>query len=461
MTPTPDPTTSPSVSRRAVLGGVAAASTVAVLHPPPALAGPPRSARTTEIVDWIDRTARPLRGTDPALPWQDLHPLGRIAGRASILGLGESAHGTDDQFVLKHRITRYLVECHGFRTLAWEEAWGSGVAIDRYVCGGPGDPSRIVADAGFNLQNAAMLELMDWLRHHNLRRAPRRRVRFLGADVVQLREVQFTELEQHVAAVDPARTPALLRHLEPLRIQDNPGFHIYWYRQLSPAVQQELIGHARAVNDIVRRLPRRPSPVSVQDAALHALTLLGFYESYTADGERTDTRDAYIAEILRRWRRTHRDPIIYSAANAHTAAAPTQLVSFPPDPPTTRALVGGRLRATYGHDYVSIGITFDHGAIRAGWDTGRPRVFPVPVPPKNFVDHVLGQVSRGEYLLGLQGCHRGAVGRWLDHRGKLRVIGGAGYDPSHDRAYSMTLDPWGPAFDALVHLDTVRASRLP
>jgi hypothetical protein len=34
---------------------------------------------------------------------------------------------------LKHRVARYLVENLGFRTIVWEEGWGSGVAIDRYV----------------------------------------------------------------------------------------------------------------------------------------------------------------------------------------------------------------------------------------------------------------------------------------------------------------------------------------
>lgn len=462
MNPITSPGRDTHVSRRAVLDAAAVAALAVPLRPAPALSSPARSGPDADgILDWINHPTDPLRGTDPDLPSRDLHPLERIVRGAVIVGLGESAHGTHDQFALKHRITRHLVEHGNFGTPRLGRGVGFWVAIDRYINGGTGDPAAIVNDAGFNLQNAAMLELMTWLHHRNLRRPPQRRVRFLAADVVQLRDLQFTELERHVAAVEPSLTPVLMAHLEPLRIQHTPGYQIYWYRQLSHQAQHELVSHARAVLDLVHQLPNRPSTVCAQDAEMHALTLVGFYESYTREGERTDVRDAYIAQILHGWRRTHRRRIIYSAANAHTAATSTQTISFPPNPPTERALAGGRLRAHYGDRNISVGLTFDHGTILAGWDTGHPRVFPVPAPPTTFVDHLLGQATRDDYILGLRGHHSRAVRRWLAGRGTLRVIGGAAYNPAHDRDYYMAMDRWGHGFDAVVHLDSAQASRLP
>ena len=40
---------------------------------------------------------------------------------ASVVGLGESAHGAAEELTLKHRTLRLLVEDMGFRSVAWEE----------------------------------------------------------------------------------------------------------------------------------------------------------------------------------------------------------------------------------------------------------------------------------------------------------------------------------------------------
>lgn len=447
-----------SLSRRGLLGAAVAVG-VGAIPPGSTAAASPRKG--PGVVEWIDHHARPLQGIDPTLPHWDLNALRPVTGAATIVGLGESAHGTHDQFALKHRITRYLVERLGFRTLAWEDSWAAGVAVDRYITGGPGDPREIVADCGFNLQNEAMLDLMAWLRRHNATQPQDRRVRFLGADVTQLRERQFTELERHVEAVDPDRLPALGTHLAPLRIRQSPGNHTGWFSRQPPHVQDPLVAHARAVQGLIQQLPDRPSPISRLDAELHALTLRGFYESYTAAGLRQDVRDVYIADILRRWRSVHDHRLVYSAANAHTVAADHQTVSFPPVPPLERSLVGGRLRDEYGSGYVSIGLTFDHGAIRAGWDTGRPSVLPVPRPSRHFIDHQLGAARLDDYILNLRRGSPPEVRAWLHRRGRLRVIGGASYDPAADETYYMELDRWGDGFDSLIHLRTVEASRLP
>lgn len=48
--------------------------------------------------------------------------------------------------------------------------------------------------------------------------------------------------------------------------------------------------------------------------------------------------------------------------------------------------------------------------------------------------------------------------RWLRGRAKVRVIGSA-YVPANDANYAITVDPWRGAFDAILHLDEVSASR--
>jgi erythromycin esterase len=220
------------------------------------------------------------------------------------------------------------------------------------------------------------------------------------------------------------------------------------------------------VYDLVRAIPTGASAVSRDDAFQHAHALLGFYQAYGPEGDDShDLRDRYVSEIIDRWRRRTGHRLIYNAANAHTAAVPRMLVSFPDEQPgddtVERELAGGRLRRQLGHRYVSIGISFDHGQVLTGWEVqpGGPAVYDVPSPHVSLVDHVLGQARQRDYLIDLRHDAPAAVRRWLRGRAKVRVIGSA-YLPANDANYAITVDPWRGAFDAFLHLDEVSASRL-
>lgn len=72
---------------------------------------------------------------------------------------------------------------------------------------------------------------------------------------------------------------------------------------------------------------------------------------------------------------------------------------------------------------------------------------------------MLGQARQRDYLIDLRHDAPAAVRRWLGGRAKVRVIGSA-YVPANDANYAITVDPWLGAFDAILHLDEVSASRL-
>jgi mono/diheme cytochrome c family protein len=136
--------------------------------------------------------------TDTAAPLDDLRLLRHVVGRATVVGLGESTHGSHEQFGLKHRIVRFLVERMGFRTLAFEDDFASGVALDTYVVTGHGDPSELVASMSSPFWNSAeIIDLLRWLRSYNVEH-PNDPVRFLGTDVLQLRQPSFDAIVDYV-----------------------------------------------------------------------------------------------------------------------------------------------------------------------------------------------------------------------------------------------------------------------
>jgi Erythromycin esterase len=102
-------------------------------------------ARTDPVTGWIRHHAVPLDTVDPTAPLGDLAPLRRAIGDAEIVGLGESTHGAAEEETLKHRTLRLLVERMGFRSVAWEEDWTTGLQINEYIRTGRGDLDALMA----------------------------------------------------------------------------------------------------------------------------------------------------------------------------------------------------------------------------------------------------------------------------------------------------------------------------
>ncbi|HEX4818222.1 MAG TPA: erythromycin esterase family protein [Nonomuraea sp.] len=421
---------------------------------------PAAAAGGQAIVSWIDTHAVPLARVQASGPVDDLEPLRKIVGEAAVVGLGEPSHGTHEQVTARHRMIRFLVEELGFRTVAWEESWGSGVAVDRYVVTGQGDPRRIVSDLGFQWRSQAMLDLVRWMRAFNRDRAEEDKVRFLGPDVMELRALPFTEVRRHVGSVAPERMKELDRHLHPIRFRGSPQAHFGWYFQQSPEAKRQFIVHARAVTALVSSLP----PGHGRDEAIqHARAIAGFYESHAEDTVKAKApiRDRYIADIIGAWQRRTGHRVVYNAANVHTTASPQVTWKFPPSPVAfeNKTMAGGHLRKRYGNAYVSIGTVAHRGRVLLGWESGKPSVYTVPPAGPPMVDHRLGQAEHDNYLIDLHAEAPAAVRRWLDGPATMRIIGTA-YDPRKDADYMMRVASWRRGFDAIVHLGRTTPTRL-
>lgn len=450
------------VTRRGALGLAAAAAIEVALAPGRAAAATARPTGGGGVVEWINANAVPLPRVDAGGPVDHLAPLHGIVGDARVVGIGESAHGTHEMLTLKHRAARFLVEELGFRTIAWEDSWGAGVPVDRYVTGGSGDAARVVSGLGFQLRTRAMLDLVAWMRAFNQGRADDDKVRFLGSDVTEVHALPFRELIRHVTDVAPGRLGELHRDLDPIGYRGSPEAHFGWYFQQPPAAQARFVRHARAVLELVESLPEGGSSIDREDALQHARSILGFYDAYAEQLGRgtVDVRDRYIADTITWWQDRTGHRMMYGAANVHTAASPRLVYTFPPDPdPIQAVMAGGHLRRHYGQGYVSVATAFHTGRILAGWEQGAPSVFTVPPAGPRLVDHTLGKAGHSGYLLDLHADAPEQVDRWLDAPARLRLIGAA-YDARIDELYSMRVGSLRGAFDAVFHLPRVSPARL-
>jgi erythromycin esterase len=369
-----------------------------------------------------------------------------------IVGLGESTHGAHEQFTLKHRIVRLLVEQLGFRSFAMEEDWATGIQLNRYVLTGQGDPTELVKGMGAPWSTGEVQAVLEWLRAWNTRH--RDKVQFVGTDVFDTRPGVYDAVTSYVQQTAPQRLADLEEHFQVIR-PTRPDW-VFFFTQVPD--QQRYVEHARQAYQLVASIPHAAGDRAYRLAVQHARQIVAFYEYYTLGDP--DYRDREIAHNLVWWRRYNGDKVVYWAANVHTANAPRLTATLPPQVLEFKA-AGAYLRERYGSRYRSIGMTFDHGAVNSGW--GAPPFtispFQVPPPPDGFTERPLGGVDLPQYLLDLRTPAPPAVRSWLHDPATIRVIG-ATYDPSNHAAHYMTGGSLAEWFDLIVHCQAVTPSRL-
>ncbi|MEU8998832.1 erythromycin esterase family protein [Streptomyces caniferus] len=79
-------------------------------------------------------------------------------------------HSNRESYQLCHRLTRYLVEQHGFGAYAMESGFVAGWPADDWVSGGQGRPGHVLARCMTSLMGpwTEMRGPLEWMRQHNL-----------------------------------------------------------------------------------------------------------------------------------------------------------------------------------------------------------------------------------------------------------------------------------------------------
>lgn len=407
-------------------------------------------------VQWLDRYATPLVTTDPTRPVDDLAGLRPVARDARIVGLGESTHGSREQFQVKHRAVRFLVERMGFRTLALEEDFGSGVAIDRYVATGVGDPRALVVGTGSVWATEEMLDLVEWLRAFNARRPAADQVRFVGTDLHQIRQLSFDEVRNYTRCAAPERLTELDRVVGPVRMRGTTSLdQLMWYSPLPD--KQPYIDGARQLLAFVRSLPEKTCAPAYDIAVQHAAAIVGWYEFYGLDDAQAKAvRERFIANSVTWWQTRTQHRTVYWASNVHTTGSPDITMVAPPDPPDTRAAVAGTyLRNHYGRAYVAVATLFHEGRVLTGWGTAEgPQPHRVGPPGPGLTDHTLGRARYADYLINLRAPAPAAVRDWL--AGPSRTAGvRSTYAAEDSTGHELRIPSLTGGFDAIIHIRTV------
>ncbi len=115
-------------------------------------------------------------------------------GDARVVLLGEASHGTSEFYRMRARITRELIEKHGFNIVAVEADWPDAAQVDSFVRGTPVERPPESAFGRFPTwmwANREVLEFVQWLKSYNDAIGPqegrdRQPVAFHGLDLYSL-----------------------------------------------------------------------------------------------------------------------------------------------------------------------------------------------------------------------------------------------------------------------------------
>jgi len=400
-------------------------------------------ARPQSVTGWIRHYAVPLTTVDPTAPLDDLAPLRRSIGDAEIVGLGESVHGAAEEIALKQRTLRFLVERMGFRSIAWEEDWTTGLQINDYIRTGKGDLDALIRLMSPQWQSRQVAAVLRWLRDYNAGRADK--VRFVGVEYYLLRSPAYDAVDAYVAGAAPERLAELRRHLRVIRPPANENIFDFIGRYGRVPDKRPYIRQAHQVYALVSGLPHRPGDRAQALALHHARQIVSFYEHYSLPqppaSDSLVYRDAHAAQNLRWWRDHTGDKIVYWAASAHTANAPRLRVAVPPGPDWRFPTAGSYLRRWYGQRYRSIGFTFDHGTVGLGPEG----TLALPPPAPDWFERPLGKVPLGQFAVDLRMPAPPPVRGWL--RGPIKTRGFADSGPG---SY-MTGGSLAQWFDVIIH----------
>ena len=379
--------------------------------------------------DAVGRHCAALPDSDPETARTHLARLADSLADATLVGLGEATHGTHEFVTLRDGLVRSLVADHGVRLLALEVDFSAGLALDRYVVDGRGDPETALCDLGLWVwATEGLRDLLRWLRSFNRDRPADDRVRVFGFDAPSV-STPADALREYLRRVDP-EPPATVRD----------GLDLLADGEVSAVPFPLAAEHVPAAEETVEALETRfearedewvgRAGREAYRLARGHLRTLDDAVAYSAASHRTDSpwgaadvRDERLAEAVERCLDlADTDRAVVWAHNGHLFRGLTD-GSWEDYTP-----MGHHLHQRYGTDYRVVATGFDRGSFRAfedpdAVDDPRPVTFTLgPLADALPSDGSVPSPTVGEVLLGVA-TDEGAGAIRFD------VSGGAG-DPA-------------------------------
>lgn len=373
-------------------------------------------------------------------------------GQVTCVLLGEATHGSHEFFLLRHQISRYLIEQHGFQTIALEASWFRTRRLNQFLYNDRPFSDELTGRLYYWIWSTAeMADFLIWLKQYRIRtNAP---VSIHGIDFLYSREV----------------IPVLLRTLQEQGMsisQQIDDCLMSFYRQgdfpqpqvspEAPAFQTEL----DALHQLEKAIRHHQQQTGkLQSVLLQSVRIIRQMLRYFASShERIHAylqRDFFMAENVYHLQAqsTEQRKIIVFTHNNHAATIQQQ------GQPLS---MGAHLACRMPLRCFSLAMLFRQGsfqAIQPGQAPHERRVYAVEQPlPGSYEAHFAEcNLPDGIFHLDKVSSHSPAASWWQESRPYWSI--GAAFDPQQLQK-STSKNNLANSFSSAIYLNHVQASHL-
>jgi erythromycin esterase len=354
------------------------------------------TAMKDSIIETLQKHKNDFKNTE------DLQPLIEEIKDKRIVMIGEASHGTHEYYKWRARISKILMEEHGFDFVAVEGDWPPCYELNRHV--------KNYADAevatgkvfkkferwpSWMWANWEVYEWAEWLRHFNKDLPLNKRKGFYGLDVYSLwesLEAIMDYLKQEDQAAFETATTAM-RCFEPFGEGDGQKYAMS--TRLVPKGCSEEV--SQLLSQIRRNAPNyntdREHAFSTQQNAIVIKNAENYYRIMASGSASTwNMRDKHMMDTLNRLMEFHGKDAkgIVWAHNTHIGDA-----SYTEMGDQGLYNIGELGRKEYGKNNVSlIGFGSYHGSVLAGRSWGAPsEKMYLPIAPENSWEDLCHQAG--------------------------------------------------------------------
>ena len=153
---------------------------------------------------WLTTNSHAIKTVDAGNGFDDLQPFKKLVKDVTVVGLGESSHGTSEFFRMKHRMLEFLVNDMGFNSFYLEASMTRCRYINDYVLFGKGNLDTATVIQGFvTWRVEEVRNLIEWVRIHNKSVTEDKKVKFFGYDL-QGNDYGWKNIKQFYNLVNPS-----------------------------------------------------------------------------------------------------------------------------------------------------------------------------------------------------------------------------------------------------------------
>ena len=419
---------------------------------------------TTRAVEALTRAARPITGAA-----DDYDALFELVGDRRFVLIGEASHGTHEFYRERARITRRLIDEHGFSAVAVEADWPDAYRVNRYVMGLSDDVDADTALSDFRRfpawmwRNRDVVQFVEWLRARNDAHGTQAtKARFYGLDLYSLR-ASIEAVIDYLDRMDPGEAR---RARERYSCFDHVGAegqaygYALAYRGAIPCeneVVAQLIELRHRADAYLRRdgwVAEDEQFYAEQNARVVRDAEEYYQQMYRAEVSSWNLRDRHMAATLDSLvehldRRLGHTKVVVWEHNSHVGDARATAMGA-----RGELNVGQLARQRYGGECLLVGFSTFDGRVTAAADWGDPpeRKHVRPALPGSY-EALLHEVPVARFWLatGEPGVRDALRAPRLE-----RAIGVI-YRPETERQSHYFEARLADQFDAVIHLDRTRA----